>query len=138
MGPNGRAGGSWYRSSEKFQDIGNLLDCLSFPDHWLCLRADPVRGFTTQAGETTRRMIENKMGERVAPKAKIGRTDDPQEISDAVQPGKASPVGRMEAELQDHIGRELRALYNEIVQEPIPERFLKLLDDLERKQTPTS
>jgi hypothetical protein len=78
------------------------------------------------------------MGEREAPKATKSGTDDPQEITDAAHPGEAPPVGRMEAELQDHIGRELRALYNEVVEEPIPERFLKLLDDLERKQTPTS
>ncbi len=37
-------------------------------------------------------------------------------------------------ELQAHIGRQLRAVYDEIVQEPVPDRFLQLLDELERKQ----
>ncbi len=47
----------------------------------------------------------------------------------------APPVqGGLEPELQDHIGMQLRAVYNEILSEPVPERFLKLLEELERKQ----
>ncbi len=38
------------------------------------------------------------------------------------------------ADVQDHIGRHLRALYDEVMQAPIPDRFLKLLEELERKQ----
>jgi len=33
----------------------------------------------------------------------------------------------------DHIGRELRAMFDEVVAEPVPERLRKLLDDLARK-----
>ena len=40
----------------------------------------------------------------------------------------------MEADLQAHIGRQLRAVYDEVVSEAVPDRFLKLLEDLERKQ----
>ena len=48
----------------------------------------------------------------------------------------SSPPGNpgLEPELQDHIGIQLRAVYNEILNEPVPDRFLKLLADLERKQ----
>jgi len=37
-------------------------------------------------------------------------------------------------ELQAHIGRQLRAVYDEVAQQPVPDRFLQLLDELERKQ----
>ncbi len=43
--------------------------------------------------------------------------------------GVALPV-----DVQDHIGRHLRALYDAVVQAPIPDRFVKLLEELERKQ----
>jgi hypothetical protein len=32
--------------------------------------------------------------------------------------------------LDQHIGQELRALYNEVLAEPIPDRFLNLIDQL--------
>jgi hypothetical protein len=38
--------------------------------------------------------------------------------------------GRMETDLQDHIGRQLRAVYNEVLDEPIPDRFRQLLAGL--------
>ncbi len=34
--------------------------------------------------------------------------------------------------LQAHIGRHLRAAFDEVAREPIPERLLRLLKDLER------
>ncbi|MGA8172429.1 MAG: NepR family anti-sigma factor [Methylocystis sp.] len=33
--------------------------------------------------------------------------------------------------LGEHIGRELRGLYEDIVAQPVPERFLELLNKLE-------
>jgi hypothetical protein len=48
---------------------------------------------------------------------------------DCAQDNVALPQG-----VQDHIGRHLRALYDEVVLSPIPDRFLKLLEDLERKR----
>lgn len=37
--------------------------------------------------------------------------------------------------LSDHIGRELRAMFDDVVAEPVPERFQQLLEELERKQS---
>lgn len=34
--------------------------------------------------------------------------------------------------LQGHIGRQLRAVFDEVAREPVPERFLQLLKDLEQ------
>jgi len=42
---------------------------------------------------------------------------------------------RLEADLQTHIGRQLRAVYDEVASEPVPDRFVRLLEELERKQS---
>lgn len=48
----------------------------------------------------------------------------------------ATPAGViLETDLQSHIGRQLRAVYDEIVNEPVPDRFLKLLEELELQRT---
>ena len=56
-----------------------------------------------------------------------------QPLSDEASP----PQGYIPPELQDHIGRQLRAVYNDILEEPIPDRFLKLLAELKNKQDGT-
>lgn len=40
----------------------------------------------------------------------------------------------MTQKLQSHIGRHLQAMYDEVAQEPVPERLLNLLQELERKE----
>lgn len=37
--------------------------------------------------------------------------------------------------MSDYIGRELRSMFDEVVAEPVPERFQELLEQLEKKQT---
>lgn len=46
------------------------------------------------------------------------------------QPNKA---GRLGPELQAHIGRQLRSLYDEVLKEPVPEHLRELLAELEQK-----
>ncbi len=41
---------------------------------------------------------------------------------------------RLDEQAQELIGRQLKAVYGAIVQEPIPDRFLELLENLERKE----
>jgi hypothetical protein len=41
----------------------------------------------------------------------------------------------LEPDVQVQIGRQLRAVYDEVVGEGVPERFLRLLEELERKKT---
>jgi hypothetical protein len=43
------------------------------------------------------------------------------------------PDGKNSEELGKHIGRELRTMFDDVVAEPVPERFQKLLEELERK-----
>jgi hypothetical protein len=71
------------------------------------------------------------MGQRKAPKPV--RTMMPQQVTHETH-SAASIEGRMEPELQDHIGRQLRAVYKEVLEEPVPDRFLKLLAELEGKR----
>ena len=37
--------------------------------------------------------------------------------------------------IQEHIGRELRAMFEEVVAQPVPEKLRRLLDELARKQS---
>jgi len=40
-------------------------------------------------------------------------------------------MGRPSNDIGEHIGRELRALYADVVSQPLPDRFLDLLNGLE-------
>jgi hypothetical protein len=56
------------------------------------------------------------------------RTDKP------AVPGQApEPVFPM----HEHIGDQLKAMFDEVVTQPVPDRLRKLLEDLERKQSGT-
>ncbi len=41
---------------------------------------------------------------------------------------------KLDATAQALIGQRLKAIYNEVVQEDVPDHLLKLLDELERKE----
>jgi hypothetical protein len=76
--------------------------------------------------------VEKK--ERGRPVKGAGRKMSQAKIA-TTRPG-ASPVIGVEdglsPNLQAHIGRHLRAAFDEIAREPIPDRLLQLLKDLER------
>ena len=44
----------------------------------------------------------------------------------------APPVAAATEDLQSHIGIQLRAVYESMIAEPVPDRFLKLLEELEK------
>jgi hypothetical protein len=46
---------------------------------------------------------------------------------------KSVPLSK---ELQNHIGSKLRAVYGQMVQEPVPERFSELLKQLSNTEAP--
>jgi Anti-sigma factor NepR len=48
--------------------------------------------------------------------------------------GEADPVGG-DFPIHEHIGRQLRGIFDEVVTQPVPEKFRQLLDELERKRT---
>jgi hypothetical protein len=72
---------------------------------------------------------------------------NPRQTSETIPPaaqGQIEPGGgpgggaSLGPDLQAHIGRQLRAVYDEVVGEAVPDRFLRLLEELERKQAPRS
>lgn len=44
--------------------------------------------------------------------------------------GKRTPPS-LDAAVQSHIGRRLRSIFDEVASQPVPDRFLALLDQLE-------
>jgi hypothetical protein len=48
-------------------------------------------------------------------------------------PPPATKEGGLESDIQAHLGRQLRAIYDEVAAQPVPDRFLKLLQQLEQK-----
>lgn len=51
--------------------------------------------------------------------------------SDQTKPG-VTPDEGMSPALQAHIGRQVRAMFDEVAEEPIPDHLLQLLKDLDR------
>jgi len=45
---------------------------------------------------------------------------------------EATPDSGLSSALQAHIGRHVRAVFDEVAREPIPEHLLRLLKDLEQ------
>ena len=45
-----------------------------------------------------------------------------------------NPKGRVDRKVQAHLGRKLKHAYQELVDEPVPDKFLQLLDELKRKE----
>lgn len=44
------------------------------------------------------------------------------------------PGARIDAKVRAHLGRKLKSAYQALVEEPVPDRFAKLLDELRRKE----
>jgi len=55
----------------------------------------------------------------------------PTRASQDTETEAAAPEG-LAPNLQAHIGRHRRAVFDEVAHEPVPDRFLQLLKDLER------
>lgn len=62
---------------------------------------------------------------------------------DPVDPAQVGPEGAAAAgrpgttDVQAYIGRQLRAVYDDVVKQPIPDRFLALMKQLEEGSTET-
>ncbi len=51
---------------------------------------------------------------------------------DRAAPGpKSTP--RLKPQVQEHIGRQLRAVYDDVLKQPLPDRFRELMDKLDKK-----
>ena len=45
------------------------------------------------------------------------------------------PGMRVDAAVRTHLGRKLKTAYQTLVEEPVPDKFVKLLDELRRKES---
>jgi hypothetical protein len=61
------------------------------------------------------------------------RANPPAEKQEPERPGKDEPDTPFP--VHAHIGRQLRAIFDEVVTQPVPDRFRELLEQLERKQS---
>lgn len=46
----------------------------------------------------------------------------------------AKPDARVDANVRAHLGRKLKTAYQALVEEPVPDRFAKLLEELRSKE----
>lgn len=46
---------------------------------------------------------------------------------------RGEPAPRMKPQVQEHIGRQLRAVYDDVLKQPLPDRFRELMDKLDQK-----
>jgi hypothetical protein len=56
--------------------------------------------------------------------------------ADREKAGKNAFAGGAESEVADAIGRQLKSTYGKLLSEPIPEKFLDLLEKLEAEDAP--
>lgn len=54
-----------------------------------------------------------------------------QQPDDGIVEPAAQPDASMSPALQAHIGRQVRAMFNSVAEEPVPEHLLRLLKDLD-------
>ena len=49
-------------------------------------------------------------------------------------PDRKVPRGMLDRSLQAQLGRQLRSIYSDTASQPVPERFVKLLEELEARE----
>jgi Anti-sigma factor NepR len=52
------------------------------------------------------------------------------------QPGKPGKPGGLNAEIQSRIGHQLRAMYDDVVRQGVPDRFAELIRKLDVPEAP--
>lgn len=115
----------WNRSwTRAFYDTGHL--------------ASPrLRLHASRVGEAEQQMT-NKDGHPITGQAITGQDLDPameQNLDYGAGSGGApGPQTRLTAEAQGQIGRQLRRAYEELLAEPLPDRFSKLLEELAKRE----
>jgi len=60
-------------------------------------------------------------------------SSDNQDTQERLSQAKGGHEASLDQSTQSAIGRQLRAMFDEIAQAPVPERFLQLLAELEKR-----
>jgi hypothetical protein len=67
---------------------------------------------------------------------KRGEQKPPRQAADRDTPSRgAGGEGNPPFPVHEHVGRRLREMFDEVTTQPIPDKFLKLLEDLEHAQS---
>lgn len=74
-------------------------------------------------------MVENETNRDPAVRA----ANEPEEAGSAAVRNDASSRATPATDVQAYIGRQLRAVYDDVAKQPIPDRFLALMKQLEAK-----
>ena len=69
----------------------------------------------------------------------VAHRNDEKEREATMEPPRPSdlrnvPRGMLDRSLQAQLGRQLRSIFSDVEQEPVPERFIKLLEALEARE----
>jgi hypothetical protein len=77
--------------------------------------------------------------DRVERKRKLDGTMKDQRVPQAAPPptgadDRDASMKSHPTDVQDHIGRQLRALYDEVASQPVPDRFMELLNRLDTRR----
>lgn len=62
-----------------------------------------------------------------------GKPSGQQPMKDEESEG-AKPAARVDANVRAHLGRKLKTAYQALVEEPVPDKFVKLLEELRNKE----
>ncbi len=49
-------------------------------------------------------------------------------------PAESAPVPEIDQHIRSHLGRKIKASYDDLVRQPVPDKFLHLLEELDRKE----
>lgn len=55
--------------------------------------------------------------------------------ADSARPGAKTRRRPVDAAVQERLGRKLKSVYDEVLSEPVPDRFLDLLAELEAQDS---
>ena len=83
-----------------------------------------------------RKQSHQSMGQN---KPYLAHSKDDREREGGMDPPRPSdlcgaPRGMLDRSLQAQLGRQLRAIFSDVAQEPVPDRFIKLLEALEARE----
>jgi hypothetical protein len=73
-------------------------------------------------------------------KADMAKHKPPQTPAAADKPESAQPAAGAGPSfpLHEHIGRQLKALFDDVAEQPVPDKFQKLIEELEQKERDSS
>ena len=82
-------------------------------------------------GAVVRGGMEELVGEKQRRRSRTGTSMN--QHMDIVPQAKANAGTPLDNDMQAHIGRQLRAMYDTVVNQPVPDRFVELLNQLDAK-----